>query len=64
MEETVFIGVTEIQEKYLPIGKKKIRKILNSHPGVLDVKRNGNRLLVNRQQFLEFVSNPEMVELN
>ena len=61
MAETTFIGVKEIQEKYLPVSKKKIRKMLNSH---MDVKRNGNRILVNREQFLNFINNPEQVSLS
>lgn len=61
MEETTFIGVNEIQAKYLPMSKKKIRKILNTH---LAVKRNGNRILVSREQFLNFINNPEQVSLS
>lgn len=60
MEETVFISVSEIQKKYLPVSKKKIRKILNSK---LNVKRNGNRILVNREQFLAYINNPDNVNL-
>lgn len=64
MENTIYISVKEIQELYLPLGEKKLRKILNSHSDVFDLKRNGNRILVNREKFLDFLNNPNQVELN
>lgn len=52
MEETKFVGVNEIQKKYLPVSKKVIRKLLTEN---LNVIRNGNRILVDRGQLLEFL---------
>ena len=49
---TEWIDVTEIQEKYLPISKKAIRKVLKKN---LDIARTGKKLLVERQQFLDFL---------
>ena len=50
---TEWIDVNEIQEKYLPISKKAIRKVLKEN---LDIARTGKKLLVERQQFLDFLS--------
>lgn len=53
-KSTQWIDVNEIQEKYLPISKKAIRKILKEN---LDVARTGQKLLVERHQFLAFLRN-------
>ena len=42
-KSTQWIAVNEIQEKYLPISKKAIRKLLKDN---LDVARTGKKLLV------------------
>lgn len=52
MEETKFVDVNEIQKKYLPVSKKVIRKILTEN---LNVIRNGNRILVDRERLLEYL---------
>lgn len=52
MEETKFVGVVEIQKKYFPVSKKVIRKMLTEN---LNVIRNGNRILVDREQLLKFL---------
>lgn len=49
---TEWIDVNEIQEKYLPISKKAIRKILKEN---LDIAKTGKKILVERQQFLDFL---------
>ena len=49
---TEWIDVNEIQEKYLPISKKAIRHVLKEN---LDVARTGKKILVERQQFLDFL---------
>ena len=49
---TDWIDVNEIQEKYLPISKKAIRKVLKEN---LDIARTGKKILVERQQFLDFL---------
>lgn len=53
MEETKFVGVGEIQKKYLPVSKKVIRKMLTEN---LNIIRNGNRILVDREQLLKFLN--------
>lgn len=49
---TEWIDVNEIQEKYLPISKKAIRKVLKEN---LDIARTGKKILVERQQFLDLL---------
>ena len=49
---TEWIDVKEIQQKYLPISKKAIRKILKEN---LDIAKTGKKILVERQQFLDFL---------
>lgn len=51
---TEWIDVNEIQEKNLPISKKAIRKALKEN---LDIARTGKKILVERQQFLDFLRN-------
>ena len=53
-KSTQWIDVNEIQEKYLPIAKKAIRKILKEN---LDVARTGKKILVERKQLEEFLRN-------
>ena len=59
-KETYFVSVNEIQEKYLPIGKKQIRKFLNTN---MNVKRVGNKILVSRQELLDILNNPNQKEI-
>ena len=49
---TQWIDVNEIQEKYLPISKKAIRKVIKENP---DIARTGKKILVEHQQFLDFL---------
>ena len=53
-KSTQWIDVNEIQEKYLPISKKAIRKILKEN---LDVARTGKKILVERKQLEDFLRN-------
>ena len=53
-KSTQWIDVNEIQEKYLPISKKAIRKLLKNN---LDVARTGKKILVERKQLEEFLRN-------
>lgn len=46
-QKTQWIDVNEIQRVYLPISKKKIRKIITEN---LDVVRMSGKLLVERAQ--------------
>lgn len=50
--KTLYLTVDEVQKQYLPIGKKKIRKMLVDN---LNVIRNGNRILVNREELITFL---------
>lgn len=45
--KTLYMTVNEIQKDYLPIGKKKLRRMMVDN---LRVVRNGNRILVNREE--------------
>lgn len=47
-----WLTVSEIQREYLPLGKKKIRKLICEN---LDVVKAGNKLLVERSQLLAFL---------
>ncbi len=51
-ESKKWITVSEIQQEYLPLGKKRIRKLICEN---LDVTRAGNKLLVEREQLLAFL---------
>ena len=51
-KSTQWIDVNEIQEKYLPISKKAIRKVLKEN---LDIAKTGKKILVERKQFLDFL---------
>lgn len=51
-ESKKWITVSEIQREYLPLGKKRIRKLICEN---LDVTRAGNKLLVEREQLLSFL---------
>ena len=50
--KTDWITVADIQKQYLPISKKAIRRVLKEN---LDVARTGKKILVERQQFLDFL---------
>lgn len=52
-EQTLYITVNEVQKQYLPMGKKKLRKILTTE--LKNTIRNGNRILVNRQELLNYL---------
>lgn len=43
--ERKYLSVSEIQEEYLPISKKKIRELVKEH---LYVKKIGNRIYIER----------------
>jgi len=47
-----WLTVSEIQREYLPLSKKKIRKLICEN---LDVTRVGNKLIVERDQLLAFL---------
>lgn len=47
-----WLTVTQIQREYLPLSKKKIRKLICEN---LDVVKAGNKLIVERSQLLAFL---------
>lgn len=49
---TQWIDVNYIQQHYLPISKKAIRKILKEN---LDIARTGKKILVERRQLEDFL---------
>ena len=51
---TQWIDVNYIQQHYLPISKKAIRKIIKEN---LDIAKTGKKLLVERAQLEEFLRN-------
>lgn len=52
-EKTLFLTVSEVQKQYLPMGKKKIRKILTTE--LKNTIRNGNRILADREELLAYL---------
>lgn len=52
-EQTLFLTVNEVQQLYLPMGKKKIRKILTNE--LTNTIRNGNRILADREELLAYL---------
>ena len=51
---TQWVDVNYIQQPYLPISKKAIRKILKEN---LDIARTGKKFLVERKQLEDFLRN-------
>lgn len=51
---TQWIDVNYIQQHYLPISRKAIRKMLKEN---LDIARTGKKLLVERKQLEAFLRN-------
>lgn len=51
---TQWVDVNYIQQHYLPISKKVIRKMLKDN---LDVARTGKKILVERKQLEDFLRN-------
>lgn len=54
--KTYLIDISEIQAKYLPLSKKKIRKIVTTY---LRTIRVGSKLLVDREQLEKFLQDPD-----
>ena len=51
---TQWVDVNYIQQHYLPISKKAIRKMLKDN---LDIARTGKKILVERKQLEDFLRN-------
>lgn len=47
-----YITIKEIQQEYLPISKKRIRKFVQQH---LNTKYIGNRMFIERQELEELL---------
>jgi hypothetical protein len=54
--KSMLVDINEIQEKYLPISKKRIRNIANKY---LRTVRIGNKILVDREQLEAFLRDPD-----
>lgn len=53
-KNTQWVDVNYIQQHYLPISKKAIRRMLKEN---LDIARTGKKILVERKQLEEFLRN-------
>ena len=51
----LLVDINDIQRYYLPLSKKRIRAIVNSY---LRTVRVGNRILVDREELENFLSDP------
>ena len=58
-----YVTITEIQEEYLPISKKKIRVLVKRY---LPTRMLGNRIFVDRQKLEELLASEDgqKLELN
>ena len=54
VNNTQWVDVNYIQQQYLPISKKAIRKMLKEN---LDIARTGKKFLVERKQLEDFLRN-------
>ena len=54
VNNTRWVDVNYIQQHYLPISKKAIRRMLKEN---LDIARTGKKLLVERKQLEDFLRN-------
>lgn len=59
-DSSFLIDIATIQQQYLPLSKKRIRNIVTSY---IHTIRVGNKLLVNRKQLEDFLSNPDREEM-
>ena len=50
------VGITEITERYLPIGKRRARRFVQLY---LQPKYVGNRIYVEREKLEQLLSDPE-----
>ena len=50
-----YLTIDDIQRDFLPISKKRIRKIVNEH---IHTIRVGNKILVDRNHLENFLENP------
>ena len=50
-----YVSIDEIQKEYLPVGKKRIRKLVKKY---LQVKTIGNRMYIERDSLERLLSDP------
>jgi hypothetical protein len=55
-EDSFLIDINEIQKKYIPLSKKKIRSIVNTYFHTI---RCGSKILVERDEVIDFISNKD-----
>ena len=55
-----WVDISEIISEYLPISKKKARKLVLTY---MNYKRIGNRLYVNRQELEDLLSRTDITSL-
>lgn len=51
-----WVGISEIQEKYLPLSKRRVRKFIALY---LEPKRFGHRIFVERAKLAALLSDPD-----
>ena len=51
-----WVGISEIQEKYLPLSKRRVRKFIALY---LEPKRFGHRIYVEREKLEALLSDPD-----
>ena len=51
-----WVGISEIQEKYLPLSKRRVRKFIALY---LEPKRFGHRIFVEREKLEALLSDPD-----
>lgn len=56
IEKRKYITIKEIQQEYLPISKKRIRKFVQQY---LNAKYIGGRIFVDRQELEKLLSSPD-----
>ena len=51
-----WVGISEIQERYLPLSKRRVRKFIALY---LEPKRFGHRIFVEREKLEALLSDPD-----
>lgn len=55
-----YVSVDDIHKEYLPVGKKRIRKLVKKY---LNVKMIGGRIYVEREALENLLNNPDIDSL-
>lgn len=56
-----YVLTVEEATSYYHIGENKLRKIADEHPEADYIIMNGNRILIKRQKFEEFLDNATVI---